>query len=91
MPSRLYSRAQLEKMAEEEENPFRTTNPKQALVAIKKKYGSDIRGHFYHRGKGNWTRYSYARDRKLKHKKRKWKSGRSRYLHHADYQGKKGL
>ncbi len=75
MPSRLFTGKQIKKDAKAKKKvgatmkmkPKRPTraSAKQAIKAIKKKYGKVKDGaRYYHRGRNRWAKYSQARDDK---------------------------
>lgn len=90
MPSYMYTLSELKAMKLKRVNPFRSTSPAQAIAVIEAKYGKNASGYFYHRGHGNWVRYSPVRDRKIRHSKRtprKRRYMKTRQM--ADYRGKR--
>jgi len=58
-----------------------TQTKAQARKAIQKKEGSVKNGaRYYHRGRGNWTKYSEARDAKVNHPTRKGMRGKKGHM-----------
>ena len=70
MPSDMFTGKTISEKAKKGKRLTRSQTAKQAASSIKKKYGSVAQtAKYYHRGNGEWAKYSPARDAKHKLKK----------------------
>ena len=90
MPSALIRGSVLKRLAKKKKpvKVTRTQTAKEAVRAIRAKYGRVQDGaYYYHRGRGNWAKYDVNRDRKRKSKPTLPRD--SKFKHQQDSRGHK--